>query len=236
MPDKPIWYTRLEAAIAQLERLPSLGSTAPLSNLHSASAAVSPTDPATARPPNHRQKRTGEARGSHRDLRALAAGEAVSFEVQRRERLHSILDQLHHEQKLHPRVLVEAPTAIVTQEFKALPPGVHLSPGRIVLDSFSTPEEAKQKLLALVMAMANDPAGFMPGLRSRRPGKVAWLGMRCSCRPGSSRRVPESRNSRQAPGCQMETRRLAEARSPDSRKAMLAHSNATPGGRTDEAH
>jgi len=41
-----------------------------------------------------------------------------------------------------------------------LPAGLHLSPGRIVIDGFVTPDEAKQKLLALIMAMGNDPAGF----------------------------------------------------------------------------
>jgi hypothetical protein len=95
-----------------------------------------------------------------RHLRSLVAGETVYFETQRRERLHSILDQLHRQAQEQPRVLVEAPTAVVNQEFEALPPGVHLSPGRIVLDGFSTPEEAKQKLLALIMAMGNDPDGF----------------------------------------------------------------------------
>ena len=72
----------------------------------------------------------------------------------------TILDRLRREQKEHPRVLVEAPTAIVNQELDALPSGVDLSPGRIVLDGFSTPEEAKQKLLTLIMAMSNDPDGF----------------------------------------------------------------------------
>jgi hypothetical protein len=95
----------------------------------------------------------------------------VSFEVERRERLHSILNQLHRERKEHPRVLVEAPTAVLNQEFEALPPGVHLSPGRIVLEGFSTPDEAKQKLLALIMAMGNDPqTASMPGSRSHPRG------------------------------------------------------------------
>lgn len=84
----------------------------------------------------------------------------MSFKIERRERLHTILDRLRREQKEHPRVLVEAPTAIVNQELDALPSGVDLSPGRIVLDGFSTPEEAKQKLLTLIMAMSNDPDGF----------------------------------------------------------------------------
>ncbi len=82
------------------------------------------------------------------------------FEKQRRGRLHSILDQLHRLAKEQPRVLVEAPTAVVNQQVGDLPPGVHLSPGRILLDGFSTPEEAKRKLLALIMAVGNDPEGF----------------------------------------------------------------------------
>ena len=84
----------------------------------------------------------------------------ISAAQKETERLHSILNQLHREQRERPRVLVEAPTAVVNQEFEALPPGVQLSPGRIVLDGFSTPDEAKQKLLALIMAMGNDPDGF----------------------------------------------------------------------------
>jgi hypothetical protein len=53
-----------------------------------------------------------------------------------------------------------SPTAVVNQELDRLPPGVHLVPGRIVLDGFSTPDEAKQILLVLIMAMGNDPRGF----------------------------------------------------------------------------
>jgi hypothetical protein len=95
-----------------------------------------------------------------RHLRQLAAGDDAYFERQRRQRLHTILGHLQRQVKEQPRVLVEAPTAIVNQEFESLPTGVHLSPGRILLEGFSTPEEAKQKLLALIMAMANDPEGF----------------------------------------------------------------------------
>ena len=55
---------------------------------------------------------------------------------------------------------MEAPTAIVNQELESLPPGVHLSPGRIQIDGFRTSDEAKQKLLALILAIGNDPDGF----------------------------------------------------------------------------
>jgi hypothetical protein len=37
---------------------------------------------------------------------------------------------------------------------------VHLAPGRILIEAFQSTEEAQQKLLALAMAMANDPLGF----------------------------------------------------------------------------
>jgi hypothetical protein len=93
-------------------------------------------------------------------LRHLAAGDAAYFEKQRRQRLHAILDQLHQQAQEQPRVLVEAPTSMVNQELASLPPGVHLSPGRIQIDGFRTSDEAKQKLLALILAMGNDPDGF----------------------------------------------------------------------------
>ena len=161
MPDKPIWYTRLEVAIAQLEALPSPWVDRAAIEF---SLGVGRRRAQQILQPLVRQTigRNGLANRDEviRHLRGLAAGESVSFEVERRERLHSILNQLHRERKEQPRVLVEAPTAVVNQEFEALPSGVHLAPGRIVLDGFSTPDEAKQKLLALIMAMGNDPDGF----------------------------------------------------------------------------
>ena len=161
MPDKPIWYTRLEVAIEQLEALPSPWvDRAAIEFL----LGVGRRRAQQILQPLVRQTigKNGLANREEviRHLRALAGGEAVSFEVERRDRFHSILDRLHRELKEQPRVLVEAPTAIVNQELAQLPPGVHLSPGRIVLDGFSTPDEAKQKLLALIMAMGNDPDGF----------------------------------------------------------------------------
>lgn len=161
MPDKPIWYTRLDAAIAQLDALPT--PWVERAALESALGVGRRRAQQLLQPLVRRTiGRNGLADRSEliAHLRRLAAGEAVSFEQQRRERLHAILDQLHHEAKQQPRVLVEAPTAVVNQELQALPEGVHLSPGRIVLEGFATPEQAKQQLLALIMAMANDPDGF----------------------------------------------------------------------------
>ena len=161
MPDKPIWYTRLEAAIEQLEALPS-----PWVDRAAVEFALDVGRRRAQQILRPLVRRTVGKNGLAnredlvRHLRGLAAGQAVSFEVQRRDRLHSILDRLHREQKEQPRVLVEAPASVVNQSLDSLPSGVHLEPGRIVLDGFRTPEEAKQKLLALIMAMGNDLDGF----------------------------------------------------------------------------
>ena len=66
----------------------------------------------------------------------------------------------HGREARAPQVLVEAPVSVLRQELENLPPGVSLAPGRIVLEGFETIEEAQQKILALIMAMGNDPEGF----------------------------------------------------------------------------
>lgn len=169
MPDKPTWYTRIDAAIGQLEALPSCWVDR--ASLEFALRVGRRRAQQILRPLVRRTiGRSGLADRDEviRHLRRLADGDTVHFEQQRRQRLHSILDQLHHQAKEQPRVLVEAPTSVVSQDLESLPAGVHLSPGRIVLEGFSTPEEAKQKLLALIMAMANDPDGFDNRITTRR--------------------------------------------------------------------
>lgn len=161
MPDKPIWYTKLEATIKQLEGLPF--PWVDRATLEFALGVGRRRAQQILRPLV--RQTIGRNGLADRDevvchLRRLAAGEAANFEKHRRERLHSILSQLQRQAIERPRVLVEAPTAVVNQELDNLPPGLHLSPGRIVLEGFLTPEEAKQKLLALIMAMGNDPDGF----------------------------------------------------------------------------
>ena len=160
VPDKPLWYTRLDAAIEQLEALPS-----PWVDRAQVEFALGVGRRRAQQILQPLVRRTLGKNGLAnreevvRHLRGLAAGQAVSFEVQRRERLHSILDRLHREQKERPRLLVEAPTAIVNQSLDSLPSGVHLEPGRIVV-TFEQPLQALEKLLALAMAIGNDLDGF----------------------------------------------------------------------------
>jgi len=161
MPDKPLWYPRLRAAIEQIEALPSPWVDRAVLEF---TLGVGRRRAQQILQPMVRRT-VGKNGLADRDdviryLQGLADGEPASFEVERRTRLHTILEQLHRKQKESPRVLVEAPAAVVKQEFDSLPRGVHLSAGRIVIEGFVTPEEAKQKLLALIMAMGNDPDGF----------------------------------------------------------------------------
>jgi hypothetical protein len=65
------------------------------------------------------------------------------------------LAELEKECRERPRLLVEAPTQFLNQEFANLPPGVHLGPGRIIVE-FTSPQHALEKLLALAMAISND--------------------------------------------------------------------------------
>ena len=161
MPDKPFWYYRLDDIIRQLEQLPHpFIDRATLEFV----LGVGRRRAQQILQPLVRQTLGKNGLAAKEDmiahLRHLAAGDSASFEKRRRERLHSILDELHRRTREQPRVLVEAPTAVVNQELEALPSGVHLSPGRIQIDGFRTSDEAKQKLLALILAIGNDPDGF----------------------------------------------------------------------------
>jgi hypothetical protein len=88
-------------------------------------------------------------------LKRLAAGDEAHYERRRRQRLAQVLEALRQEALAQPKVLVEAPTAMLNQEFASLPDGVSVSPGAISI-TFSSPSEALQRLLALAMAIGND--------------------------------------------------------------------------------
>lgn len=161
MPDKPVWYRRLDTAIAQFEALPF--PWVDRAEIESALGVGRRRAQQILQPLV--QKSIGKSGLAGRDdlighLRRLAEGDTVHYEKRRREKFAAILEEWSRPAHGQRPVLVEAPTIIVNQELGDLPPGVRLSPGRIVVDGFSTPKEAKQKLLALIMAMSNDEDGF----------------------------------------------------------------------------
>jgi hypothetical protein len=90
-------------------------------------------------------------------LNRLASGEAVHYEQRRRLRLAERIELLERERSRS--VMVEAPAAVVNQQFENLPVGVSILPGRITV-SFASTREALEKLLALAMAVGNDPLLF----------------------------------------------------------------------------
>lgn len=92
-------------------------------------------------------------------LRRLANGDDGYYERRRRQKLATVLAQLHEQRVQQPPLLVEAPVEVLAQEFENLPSGVQLAPGRITV-AFIEPHEALEKLLALAMAISNDFQGF----------------------------------------------------------------------------
>jgi len=92
-------------------------------------------------------------------LRRLAAGDEVHYERRRRQRLAQVLEGLRQAALAQPKVLVEAPATVLNQELANLPEGVSISPGAISI-TFSSPNEALQRLLSLAMAIGNDFSEF----------------------------------------------------------------------------
>lgn len=92
-------------------------------------------------------------------LRSIAAGEDSAFESERRARFAIKLDAMRQERIEQPRVPVVAPIAVMDSRISQLPAGVSLEPGRIAV-SFDTVTEACERLLALAMAIGNDPVQF----------------------------------------------------------------------------
>jgi len=92
-------------------------------------------------------------------LQRLASGEEAHYERRRRQKLAQAMDDLRRAALAEPKVLVEAPLSIVSQQLANLPAGVTVSPGKISI-AFSSPAEALERLLALAMAIGNDFAEF----------------------------------------------------------------------------
>ena len=99
-------------------------------------------------------------------LQQIAAGEEALYEERRRQKVARIIDELRRERVERPQLIVEAPTAVVNQEFETLPPGIHLETGRITVE-FEEPQQALEKLLALAMAISNDFDRFEQSVNQR---------------------------------------------------------------------
>jgi hypothetical protein len=160
MPDKPIWCGRLEEITKNLQNLSDAWVDRPM--LEQALGigrrrAQQIMAPCVSR----RIGRSGLARREAilDHLRRLAAGEKAYYEQRRQRRLAEHLEKLRENLLRRPRVLVDAPMAVLGQRFEGLPEGVAVVPGQITV-RFETAIEALEKLLALAMAIGNDRDRF----------------------------------------------------------------------------
>jgi hypothetical protein len=169
MPDKPTWIGRLNEICRELETLPSPWiDRQTLEDI--LGIGTRRTQQLMAPVVTQTIGRNGMADRNQLilHLRRVAAGDTTHYERQRRRKLGSILEELRRSWVEQPRVLVEAPTEVVNQEIAGLPNGIHLAPGRILLE-FQSKDEAFAQLLALVMAIGNDPDEFEARIRSNEP-------------------------------------------------------------------
>lgn len=185
MPDKPIWFGRLDEVVAELEALPHPWiDRAGLERLLGVGRRRAQQ---ILRPCVTHQ--IGSSGVADRDkliarLKELAHGEAAYYEQRRRRQLAESIEKLRQAWLETPRVVVEAPEAISKQEFDDLPSGVHVGPGTITVE-FGSVQEGLAKLLALAMAIGNDFARFErltqpggPGQAAARPTQPAQHGLK----------------------------------------------------------
>jgi len=156
VPDKPTWYGRLDQVIAELEDL-----SWPWVDRETLEALLQ-VGPRRAqqilRPCVIRQVGANGLAGREEliaHLKRLAAGDEAQYERRRRQKLAQVLEGMRQAAMAQPKVLVEAPTTVLNLEFTNLPDGVSVTPGAISI-TFSSPNEALQRLLALAMAIGND--------------------------------------------------------------------------------
>ena len=161
MPDKPTWCGHLDEIADQLKALPDAWvdrATLELLLGVGRRRAQQILAPCVGRQVGANGLADRDVLLGH--LRRLAAQESdAHYERRRRQRLAGHLDQWRQSWLDQPHVLVEAPVSIVNSTLDGLPAGVAVGPGQINV-RFKTVAEALEKLLALAMAIGNDPRQF----------------------------------------------------------------------------
>ena len=169
MPAKPAWYGKLDHILAELQALPgpwvNRSTVEFLLGVGSRRAQQIMAACVT--------ERVGTSSLADRDLlgaylRQLAAGNSGFYEQRRQRRVARALEQMRQDWITRPKLLVEAPVAVVNQRWENLPPGVDLEPGRITI-GFETCQQALEKLLALAMAIGSDMLQFEAQVSTSRP-------------------------------------------------------------------
>ena len=156
MPAKPLWISRIDEIVRELETLPRpFVDRATIEFLLGVGRRRAQQILAPCVSSYVGANGLADRNAVIDRLRLLAASDDVHYERQRRRRVADILAQLQQGRLAKPQLLVEAPVQVVAQELENLPAGVCLEPGRITV-TFAEPREALEKLLALAMAISND--------------------------------------------------------------------------------
>jgi hypothetical protein len=160
MAAKPAWYGRLDEIVRDLESLPCPWLTRPTVEFL---LRVGPRRAQQIMAPCAVEQVGTSLVADRRlfiaHLRELAGKVDVDVERQRRRKLAREVEALRRNWLERPRVLIEAPLAILDERFEDLPDGVELAPGQITI-RFRSPAEALEKMLALAMAAGRNLAEF----------------------------------------------------------------------------
>jgi hypothetical protein len=157
VPAKPVWYRKLPYIIEELRKQPlPYVDRSTLEFL----LGVSRRRAQQIMAPCVLERRAGINGLADREtlinrLERIAEGDEGTYEIERRRKVANLIEGLRQQWMIQPQLLVEAPTAVVNQEFENLPAGVRLEPGRITVE-FDEPQQGLEKLLALAMAISND--------------------------------------------------------------------------------
>jgi hypothetical protein len=166
VPAKPHWYSRIPTVIQALEALPRpFVDRATVESLLGVGRRRAQQILAPCVTGRLGSNGLADRASLIAHLRRLAHSDTHHYEQRRRQKVAAKLAELEKERRERPRLLVEAPTQVVSQEFANLPPDVRLEPGRIVVE-FTHPQQALEKLLTLAMAISNDFDWFERLVRS----------------------------------------------------------------------
>ncbi|MGH9645613.1 MAG: hypothetical protein ACRD4E_02250 [Bryobacteraceae bacterium] len=160
MPAKPVWYSRINDIVWELQTLPRpFIDRATLELVLGVGRRRAQQIMRTCVTEHVGANGLADRETLIARLIGLARDEDAVYEVQRRRKVAGIVEQLRRERLENPRLLVEAPAQVVNQQVANLPAGVEIEPGRITVE-FASAQEALERLLALAMALSNDFGGF----------------------------------------------------------------------------
>ncbi|MEJ1928668.1 hypothetical protein WDZ92_00145 [Nostoc sp. NIES-2111] len=161
MPDKPIWFNRLDEILNQLSAPDYPSTNSSWCQRHHIEALLGVgRRRAQQILGNCATSRAGRSLLVDKEtlrsyLSALAADGQAEFSQMRYQRLRKRFAQWNQEYQVKPPVFVEAPISIQQTSLHSLPPGVELSPPELRI-CFTDRQDLLKKLLALALALGKD--------------------------------------------------------------------------------